>query len=617
MQIIPIPNHATLPDMPSATNSDHDGRYYTETESGNLFLKLDASNDPITAPLQISSASTPQLTITNTTGGDSLTISVNNPTATPTYSSSDGSAHQFSQTINVTGSVIATADLDISGIAQIDNTLTVGNVGESPDAQIYGKLTCQEHKTGATSLAAALDLINRTTADMTDGFGIGLFFRIQDNAEVLNAVAKIEGARDGADADGKLILNTFRDATKYSGLEIDHDQNVTIPNGDLRIGTPTDMLAPLNITGDTATIEDRHEGIWIRGKTGAYIVQINVRGSRLEIGGGASIDTEPAMSINYLTGKVGIGRTPNYRLDIDAGVIDNGNYDGLRIVDTGWKATSHPMLDFYNSHASFNGSLARIYGEIGESGENSKLYFAVADSSKSLQDRMVIDKDGNVGIGTTSPDTKLQVVGTSGFGDDSGNETLISATGDLSFAGTATVFNDLVLPLDSARVPASNAPSWEPFVGNLNAYAYEVGDFQEFTTEMIHGYKEGSDFSFHIHAALNATTGQEEKVRFEIEYSIADANVITGFGDVFPDGSGSLLTAELVVPNATNDLTHVFITVGVDSAGSFGIDATIKGRIRRIAKSVGGNELTGDIFVTQVGIHYEVDTVGSRTINVK
>ncbi len=183
--------------------------------------------------------------------------------------------------------------------------------------------------------------------------------------------------------------------------------------------------------------------------------------------------------------------------------------------------------------------------------------------------------------------------------------------------GAATVFNDLVLPLDSARVPAANAPSWESFVGNLNAYAYQVDDFQEWTTELIHGYKEGSDFAFHIHGALNALTAQEEKVQFEIEYSIADANTTTGIGDVFPDGSGSLLTEELVIPNATADLTHIFITIGVDNAGTFGIDATIKGRIRRIDKSVGGNELTGNIFVTQVGVHYEIDTIGSRAALAK
>ena len=183
-------------------------------------------------------------------------------------------------------------------------------------------------------------------------------------------------------------------------------------NKRLEIGTGNRvMLAPLDITGDAATIEDRHEGMWIRGKTGAYIVQINVRGSRLEIGGGASLDTAPAMSVNYLTGKVGIGMTPDYILDIDAGDIGNDNYDGLRIVDTGWQATSHPMLEFYNSNEQFNGSLARIYGEIGNIGANSKLYFAVADSSKNLQDRMVIDKDGNVGIGIVTPTAALDIIG--------------------------------------------------------------------------------------------------------------------------------------------------------------------------------------------------------------
>lgn len=40
MQVHPIPNHATLPDMPSATNTDHDGRYYTETEVDTFISNL-------------------------------------------------------------------------------------------------------------------------------------------------------------------------------------------------------------------------------------------------------------------------------------------------------------------------------------------------------------------------------------------------------------------------------------------------------------------------------------------------------------------------------------------------------------------------------------------------
>jgi hypothetical protein len=192
---------------------------------------------------------------------------------------------------------------------------------------------------------------------------------------------------------------------------------------------------------------------------------------------------------------------------------------------------------------------------------------------------------------------------------------LILACGtDKTLLLNETVYNDLVLPLDSRRVPAANAPNWETFVGNLNAYAYEVDDFQEFTTELLHGYKTGSTFEFHIHGALNAAlAGGDETVKFEIEYSIADMDATDGLGDVFP--ATTTINQEFIVPNGTADLTNIFISIGTDATGNFDIGATIKGRIRRIASS--GTELVGDIFVTQVGIHYEVDTIGSRQQTAK
>ena len=87
--------------------------------------------------------------------------------------------------------------------------------------------------------------------------------------------------------------------------------------GLIGIGPISSMLAPLNITGDTAGIDDRHEGLWMRSKENAWIVQLNVRGPRLEIGGGASLDTTPAMSVNYNTGTVGIGVIPVTRLTVE------------------------------------------------------------------------------------------------------------------------------------------------------------------------------------------------------------------------------------------------------------------------------------------------------------
>ncbi|KKK76993.1 hypothetical protein LCGC14_2858060, partial [marine sediment metagenome] len=115
-----------------------------------------------------------------------------------------------------------------------------------------------------------------------------------------------------------------------------HVDGTITTNSEVFVGPTSDMLALLNITGNTANIGDRHEGLWMRSKVGAWIVQLNVRGPRLEIGGGASLDATPAMSVNYNTGRVGIGTTtPDYILDIDAGEIGDNNYDGLRIVDTG------------------------------------------------------------------------------------------------------------------------------------------------------------------------------------------------------------------------------------------------------------------------------------------
>lgn len=195
-----------------------------------------------------------------------------------------------------------------------------------------------------------------------------------------------------------------------------------------------------------------------------------------------------------------------------------------------------------------------------------------------------------------------------------GNYSEFEEDGTLKFNGDATVWDDLILPLDSAKVPASNAPNWESFVGNLKAYAYQVNDFQEFTIELLHGYKSGSTFEFHIHAALNATlAGGDETVKFEIEYSIANNNQSTGLGSVFP--STTTISKEFIVPDGTLDLTSIYISVGENATKSFRHGTTIKGRIRRIASS--GDELVGNIFATQVGVHYEKDTIGTRTVSSK
>ncbi len=81
-------------------------------------------------------------------------------------------------------------------------------------------------------------------------------------------------------------------------------------------------------------------------------------------------------------------------------------------------------------------SRAGIYDPADGSTRDSKLNFYTSQNGSDVL-ALTIDENQKVGIGTATPDTKLQVVGDSKFGDDNTNYTAISATGDVSFVGSA------------------------------------------------------------------------------------------------------------------------------------------------------------------------------------
>lgn len=198
-------------------------------------------------------------------------------------------------------------------------------------------------------------------------------------------------------------------------------------------------------------------------------------------------------------------------------------------------------------------------------------------------------------------------------GDWDTNYSAFEVDGTLKFIGNATVWDDLITPFDSARVPAANAPTWAAFVGNLNAYRFSVNDLLEVTTEVLHGYKEDSDIELHVHWATNGSDVNIRAVNWEIEYTLANSDIATGIGDAFP--ATVTITTETAIPAATPDRTHMYTSVGTIAGAGIDIGAIIKARIRRIAAV--GTAPTSDSFGLNLGIHYELDTVGSRTLGVK
>ena len=126
------------------------------------------------------------------------------------------------------------------------------------------------------------------------------------------------------------------------------------------------------------------------------------------------------------TGFVGINTaTPAYRLDVVAGTgngytacnalrlwtqtIDGSNSDALTLSEDGGAATGRQAVAWRSEHAGGTYVKARIWSAVGPSFNSSMLGFDVADPSRVTQTRMVIDTQGRLGLGTTSPSERFHL----------------------------------------------------------------------------------------------------------------------------------------------------------------------------------------------------------------
>ncbi len=195
-----------------------------------------------------------------------------------------------------------------------------------------------------------------------------------------------------------------------------------------------------------------------------------------------------------------------------------------------------------------------------------------------------------------------------GGGDigDGTNKTVFEADGTLKMEGDATVFSDLQFPISFAKVPASNAPTWETFTPNTKEYGFAVDDFIDTqANETPHSWKHGTTGHIHMHITTKAAnaTGSDRFAKF---------TVLVAFNDTDETWQETSFTAELTIPTGTSALQMFYLDMGDLTLTDFVEEAEIKLRVTRI-DATGGTEYLGNIFITQVGIHLLEDTLGSRT----
>ncbi len=176
------------------------------------------------------------------------------------------------------------------------------------------------------------------------------------------------------------------------------------------------------------------------------------------------------------------------------------------------------------------------------------------------------------------------------------------------------VWNDLPpTPVISAKLGAT-APTLATFVDDIQQFTFDnSNDFITGDTEVVHGYKEGTDILPHVHWATNGTDGTERTIKWQYKYTISNGNSSAPFDSLFP--SQVVLSAEIVIPASTGDRAHIISGLGVIPGAGIKIGDIIVWRFERIAAS--GDDPSNDPFAIQVGAHAQFDTIASRGLFTK
>lgn len=184
--------------------------------------------------------------------------------------------------------------------------------------------------------------------------------------------------------------------------------------------------------------------------------------------------------------------------------------------------------------------------------------------------------------------------------------TLFEDDGSQVWEGAATVWKDIVFPLIQKNTGPGN-PSFTAFNGNLVKPQFAVNDALSLeSSEAFHEWQEGSAGDIHIHFTSMTNVNAARYVKFEIE----ESHVLKADGTA-QWSTPVTYTAEQIIPANTPALTEftLAVTTALPLTGG-AIGAQVCMRLKRVAAS--STAPATDPFVTQVGIHLECNTPGSR-----
>lgn len=351
------------------------------------------------------------------------------------------------------------------------------------------------------------------------------------------------------------------------------------------------------------------------------------------------IDADQKVVIDS-SGNVGIGTTaPSANLDISDS--SSAALNALELHNSDTTADNRVNILFSTPDTSGDtdnaASIQARFTARSATGVSGALAFSTANNANNPSEQMRIDSDGNVGIGTTSPDEKLQIDGNLHLLTDS-QKVLLGTGKDMSifYDGTDgniktdevapsdllltcgaektielqnTVWDDLRVPVSAVRLGGAQPPLETAYKGGqVLAFPSNVDKTMYFTAQLPHMYKEGTDICLHIHWTIptSGAGGGAENVKWDVTYSWAN---IEGS---FPAESSATVTKD--VQNDTADDSIITDIVTISGTGKTISSQLICSMTRDVSVA---NDYADSAYAIEVDFHFEINTMGSRQEAIK
>lgn len=207
---------------------------------------------------------------------------------------------------------------------------------------------------------------------------------------------------------------------------------------------------------------------------------------------------------------------------------------------------------------------------------------------------------------------------------DATNHTLFDPDGSITLEGSATAFNDIVVPLFNSKLGNDRQAIWAQVktdgAGSRGVYTFTFEDQNStsneqevfFSVQMPHNWKEGTTIYPHVHWAPQAATAGN--VVWGLEYTWVNYDATTPIA--FPNTTLiTATTADVASGDVDKHLITGFSSI-TPSASQNKISSILMCRFYR--KSADANDdYNGNAAVLSFDLHYEIDAVGSHSQYVK